>query len=42
MDRVIGKPFTRDQLVQALHDAGPPRPPPAAPQAHPRPGAPRS
>ena len=42
MDRVIGKPFTRDQLVQALHAAGPPRPPPAAPQAHPRPGAPRS
>jgi CheY-like chemotaxis protein len=29
MDRVIGKPFTLDQLVQALRDAGPPRPPAA-------------
>ncbi len=40
MDRVIGKPFTRDQLVQALHAAGPPRPPPAAPQPGPQHGAP--
>ncbi|WP_425258374.1 hybrid sensor histidine kinase/response regulator [Rubrivivax sp. RP6-9] len=39
MDRVIGKPFTRDQLVQALHAAGQPRPPPAAPPSGPRHGA---
>jgi signal transduction histidine kinase len=31
LDTVIGKPFSREQLLQALHDAGPPRPPAAAP-----------
>jgi signal transduction histidine kinase/CheY-like chemotaxis protein len=31
LDAVIGKPFTREQLLQALRDAGPPRPPAAAP-----------
>ena len=30
MDRVLGKPFTRDQLLQALHDAGATAPPTAA------------
>ena len=32
LDAVIGKPFTREQLLQALRDAGPPQPPAAAPQ----------
>jgi signal transduction histidine kinase/CheY-like chemotaxis protein len=31
LDAVIGKPFTREQLLQALRDAGPPLPPATAP-----------
>jgi CheY-like chemotaxis protein len=34
MDRVIGKPFTREQLVQALRDAASPRTPPTTSTAH--------
>jgi signal transduction histidine kinase len=34
MDRVIGKPFTREQLVQALRDAALPRTPPTTSTAH--------
>jgi CheY-like chemotaxis protein len=31
LDAVIGKPFTREQLLQALRAAGPPQPPAAVP-----------
>jgi CheY-like chemotaxis protein len=31
MDCVLGKPFTREQLAQALRDAGPAEPPAAVP-----------